>query len=129
MDAILSEVLVKVKKQARGCLSPEMCVQAVKASVQLPFTEGILKERELFNLLLTSGQAKALQYAFFAQRAAQKWTTPSGASWKTASAQPIRKVAVIGKLVRSIMLASMANASLNELEWYGFSQECWERKQ
>uniref|UniRef100_A0A8C3TDB7 Peroxisomal bifunctional enzyme n=1 Tax=Chelydra serpentina TaxID=8475 RepID=A0A8C3TDB7_CHESE len=120
MDAILSEALVKVKKQARGCLSPEMCVQAVKASVQLPFPEGIWKERELFNLLLTSGQAKALQYAFFAQRAAQKWTTPSGASWKTVSAQPIRKVAVIGLgtmgrgIVTSLVKAKMSVVALEQ---------------
>uniref|UniRef100_A0A8D0HKQ8 Peroxisomal bifunctional enzyme n=1 Tax=Sphenodon punctatus TaxID=8508 RepID=A0A8D0HKQ8_SPHPU len=96
MEAFLDEALVKVKKRARGCLSPEMCVQAVKASVQLPFAQGMRRERELFHILLTSGQAKALQYAFFAQRAVGKWTTPTGASWRTAAAQPIHKAAVIG---------------------------------
>lgn len=97
MEAILSEALVKVKRKARGRLSPEMCIQAIKAAVQLPFAEGVQKERELFKFLLGSGQAKAQQYAFFAERSVQKWTTPSGTSWKTASAQPIRKAAVIGK--------------------------------
>ncbi|XP_058044392.1 peroxisomal bifunctional enzyme isoform X2 [Ahaetulla prasina] len=96
MEAFLYEALLKVKKQAPGCLSPEMCFRAVEASVYLPFAEGIRKEKELFLLLLTSGQAKALQYAFFAQRISEKWMLPSGASWKTASPQPIRKAAVIG---------------------------------
>ncbi|XP_063162934.1 peroxisomal bifunctional enzyme [Candoia aspera] len=96
MEAILHEAFLKMKKQARGCLSPEMCFQAVEASVYLPFAEGIHKEKELFLFLLTSGQAKALQYAFFAQRVAEKWLLPNGASWKTASPQPIRKAAVIG---------------------------------
>ncbi|XP_007420691.1 peroxisomal bifunctional enzyme isoform X1 [Python bivittatus] len=96
MEAILYEAFLKVKKQARGCLSPEMCFRAVEASVYLPFAEGIHKEKELFLFLLTSGQAKALQYAFFAQRVAEKWSLPSGASWKTTSPQPIRKAAVIG---------------------------------
>uniref|UniRef100_A0A8C8S8X1 Peroxisomal bifunctional enzyme n=1 Tax=Pelusios castaneus TaxID=367368 RepID=A0A8C8S8X1_9SAUR len=120
IDAILNEALVKVKKQARGCLSLEMCVQAVKASVQLPFTEGIQKERELFKFLMTSGQAKALQYAFFAQRAVKKWTTPSGASWKTASAQPIQKVAVIGLgtmgrgIVTSLVKAKISVVALEQ---------------
>ncbi|XP_062438705.1 peroxisomal bifunctional enzyme [Rhea pennata] len=95
-EAVLSEALAKVKKQARGCLAPELCVRAVKAAAELPFAEGVRKERELFNVLLTSGQAQALQYAFFAERAVEKWTTPSGASWKNASPQPIRKAAVIG---------------------------------
>ncbi|KAM6258100.1 peroxisomal bifunctional enzyme isoform 2-T2 [Porphyrio hochstetteri] len=96
MEAFLSEALLKVRKQARGCLAPELCFQAVRAATEQPFTEGVQKERELFNILLTSGQAQALQYAFFAERAVQKWTTPSGASWNSASPQPIRKAAVIG---------------------------------
>ncbi|NXS68035.1 ECHP enzyme, partial [Pandion haliaetus] len=96
MEAFLSEALVKVKKQAHGCLAPELCFQAVKAATEQPFADGVRKERELFNILLTSGQAQALQYAFFAERAVRKWTTPSGASWKSASPQPICKAAVIG---------------------------------
>ncbi|NXV81009.1 ECHP enzyme, partial [Atlantisia rogersi] len=96
MESFLSEALLKVRKQARGCLAPELCFQAVKAATELPFPEGVRKERELFNILLTSGQAQALQYAFFAERAVQKWTTPSGASWTSASPQPVRKAAVIG---------------------------------
>ncbi|NXT78024.1 ECHP enzyme, partial [Zapornia atra] len=96
MEAFLSEALLKVRKQARGCLAPELCFQAVKAATEQPFPEGVRKERELFNILLTSGQAQALQYAFFAERAVQKWTTPSRASWTSASPQPVRKAAVIG---------------------------------
>ncbi|XP_032081872.1 peroxisomal bifunctional enzyme [Thamnophis elegans] len=96
MEAFLHEALLKVKKQAPGCLSPEMCFRAVEASVYLPFAEGIRKEKELFLLLLTSDQAKALQYAFFAERISKKWMLPNGASWKTVSPQPIRKAAVIG---------------------------------
>ncbi|XP_069647932.1 peroxisomal bifunctional enzyme isoform X4 [Haliaeetus albicilla] len=96
MEAFLSEALVKVKKQGHGCLAPELCFQAVKAATEQPFAVGVQKEQELFNILLTSGQAQALQYAFFAERAVQKWTTPSGASWKTASPQPMCKAAVIG---------------------------------
>uniref|UniRef100_A0A8B9SG05 Peroxisomal bifunctional enzyme n=1 Tax=Anas platyrhynchos TaxID=8839 RepID=A0A8B9SG05_ANAPL len=82
MEAFLSEALMKVKKQAQGCLAPELCFQAVKAATEKPFADGVRKERELFNILLTSGQAQALQYAFFAERAVQRWTTPTGASWK-----------------------------------------------
>ncbi|KFO91261.1 Peroxisomal bifunctional enzyme, partial [Buceros rhinoceros silvestris] len=96
MEAFLREALVKVKKQAQGCLAPELCFQAVKAATEQPFADGVRKEQELFRILMTSGQAPALQYAFFAERAVQKWTTPRGASWKSASPQPIHKAAVIG---------------------------------
>ncbi|NXO00711.1 ECHP enzyme, partial [Rhinopomastus cyanomelas] len=96
MEAFLSEAAVKVKKRARGCLAPELCFQAVRAATERPFAAGVKKEQELFGVLLTSGQARALQYAFFAERAVRRWTTPSGASWRSASPQPIRKAAVIG---------------------------------
>ncbi|XP_043931819.1 peroxisomal bifunctional enzyme isoform X1 [Protopterus annectens] len=95
LEAILDEATKKIKKQARGALSPLVCIQAVRMATQLPFSEGMKKERELFNTLVTSGQASALRYAFFAQRAVEKWTTPSG-NWKTAVALPIHTAAVIG---------------------------------
>ncbi|NXC51869.1 ECHP enzyme, partial [Aleadryas rufinucha] len=95
-DAFLREALVKVKKQARGCLAPELCCRAVQAAAERPFAEGVRRERELFRLLLTSGQARALQYAFFAERAVRRWAAPGGASWSSAAPQPVRSAAVIG---------------------------------
>lgn len=120
MEAFLSEALVKVKKQAHGCLAPELCFQAVKAATEQPFADGVRKERELFNVLLTSGQAQALQYAFFAERAVQKWTTPSGASWKSASPQPIHKAAVIGKGMKKLLWLLTAQLTA-ELKGSGMS--------
>nr|XP_008104624.1 PREDICTED: peroxisomal bifunctional enzyme [Anolis carolinensis] len=96
MEAFLDEARLKVKKRANGQLSPQMCFEAVRASVYLPFAEGIQKEKQLFMYLLSSGQSKALQYAFFAQRAMEKWVLPNGASWGTADPQPVKKAAVIG---------------------------------
>ncbi|XP_066050252.1 peroxisomal bifunctional enzyme [Chamaea fasciata] len=96
MDAFLREALVKVKKQARGFLAPELCFQAVQAATDRPFAEGVRRERELFQVLLTSGQAQALRYAFFAERAVHRWATPGGASWSSAAPQPVRSAAVIG---------------------------------
>ncbi|KAM6160628.1 peroxisomal bifunctional enzyme [Erethizon dorsatum] len=96
MDTIFREAFEKVRKQYPGCLAPETCVRSVQASVKYPYEEGIKKERELFQYLRQSGQARALQYAFFAERSAPKWSTPSGASWKTATARPISSVGILG---------------------------------
>ncbi|NWS22503.1 ECHP enzyme, partial [Pachyramphus minor] len=96
MEAFLSEARVRVKKQAQGCLAPDLCFQAVRAATQMPFADGVRREQELFLVLLSSGQARALQYAFLAERAVQRWTTPGGASWSSATPQPIRSAAVIG---------------------------------
>lgn len=97
MEAFLSDALVKLKKQARGCLAPELCFQAVRACTQQPFAAGVRRERELFGVLLGSGQARALQYLFFAERAMHRWATATGASWQRAAPQPVRTAAVIGK--------------------------------
>ncbi|XP_066097290.1 peroxisomal bifunctional enzyme [Saccopteryx bilineata] len=96
MDSIFSEAFLKMRKQYPGCLSQETCVRAVQAAVQYPYEVGIKKEEELFLYLRQSGQARALQYAFFAERNASKWSVPSGASWKTASSRPISSVGVLG---------------------------------
>ena len=49
-----------------------MCIKAVMASVEGTFADGVAKEQQYGAVLFTSGQAQALQHAFFAQRAATK---------------------------------------------------------
>ncbi|XP_074120360.1 peroxisomal bifunctional enzyme [Sminthopsis crassicaudata] len=96
MDTIFQETLLRMKKQYPGCISREACVQAVRNAVQYSYSEGSEREKELFQYLLNLGQAQALQYAFFAERTVRKWSTPSGASWKTSSGKPISSAAVVG---------------------------------
>ncbi|KAM4889402.1 LOW QUALITY PROTEIN: peroxisomal bifunctional enzyme-like [Thomomys bottae] len=96
MDAIFTEAFAKMQKQHPGLLAPETCVRAVQASVKYPYEVGIKEEQKLFQYLLQSGQSRALQYAFFAERNVSKWSTPSGASWKTAAGRPISSVGVLG---------------------------------
>lgn len=48
------------------------CVQAVRSSAELSYEEGMKRERDLFLQLGQSGQSKAQQYAFFAERAVTK---------------------------------------------------------
>jgi 3-hydroxyacyl-CoA dehydrogenase len=59
-----------VKKRARGQLSPLRCVDAVEAAANLPFEQGLKREREIFHELVTSTQSRALVHAFFAEREA-----------------------------------------------------------
>lgn len=47
-----------------------MAIKAVMASLSGSFEQGLDAELNLMITLATSGQAKALQYAFFAQRVA-----------------------------------------------------------
>ncbi|KAK2839701.1 hypothetical protein Q5P01_013441 [Channa striata] len=96
LDALFEDVMQKVRQSARGAIAPIACVQAVRAAATLPYTRGMEREKELMATLFTSGQARALQYNFFAQRAVGKWRMPSGARWDTSTPRPVHKVAVIG---------------------------------
>ncbi|KAI3356176.1 hypothetical protein L3Q82_017431, partial [Scortum barcoo] len=86
----------KVRQRARGAIAPVACVQAVRAAATLPYPQGMEREKELMATLFTSGQARALQYCFFAQRAVGKWSMPSGSRWDTSKPRPVHKAAVIG---------------------------------
>lgn len=96
LDALFEGVMQKVRQTARGAIAPVACVQAVRAAATLPYTQGMEREQELMATLFNSGQARALQYCFFAQRAVGRWSMPSGARWDTSKPRPIRKAAVIG---------------------------------
>ncbi len=81
-----------VRKRARGQESPLRCIDAVEAAVNLPFDQGLKREREIFEELVTSTQARALIHAFFAEREAMNIPdvpadTPT---------RPIKSAAVIG---------------------------------
>ncbi len=82
----------EVKKQARGLPAPLKCVDAVEASVMLPFDDGMALERGAFIELVQSDESKALRHAFFAERAAAKIPDVP----ETTATRPIRTVAIIG---------------------------------
>jgi 3-hydroxyacyl-CoA dehydrogenase len=69
---ILARWESSVSKRARGQTSPLVALESVKNAVQLPFAEGLKKERELFLACMGSAQSKALRHIFFAERAAAK---------------------------------------------------------
>jgi len=89
---IFAEFRKSVARQTRGFRAPENCIKAVEAAVNLPFAEGLKRERELFVELLNSPESKAQRYFFFAEREAAK--IPDVAA--DTPAKEIKKAAVIG---------------------------------
>jgi 3-hydroxyacyl-CoA dehydrogenase len=71
--------------------APRVVIDAVAAAATLPFEQGCARERELFFQCARSEQAKALIYAFFAERAVAKVPgLPSEAP------PPVKTVAIVG---------------------------------
>jgi 3-hydroxyacyl-CoA dehydrogenase len=61
-----------IARRARNQKAPYNCILAVEAAATLPFDEGMKREQELFEELVNADEAKALRYAFFAEREVAK---------------------------------------------------------
>lgn len=81
-----------IARKARNQKAPYHCIACVEASVTQPFDEGIATERRLFSELENADEAKALRYAFFAEREVAKIP---GAP-KDFKAPKIKTAAVVG---------------------------------
>jgi 3-hydroxyacyl-CoA dehydrogenase len=69
---ILDGARRQAEKRAPGVIAPQRCIDAVAAALELPFDEGIARERELFAQLMASDQSRSLRHVFFAERRAAK---------------------------------------------------------
>ncbi|XP_034160500.1 peroxisomal bifunctional enzyme isoform X2 [Pangasianodon hypophthalmus] len=96
VDGVCDAALAQVKQRSRGAMAPVACVQAVRAAAMLPYSKGMERERQLMDTLFRSGQAQAMQYAFFAQRNAGKWSLPNGSQWNNTRARDVQRAGVIG---------------------------------
>jgi 3-hydroxyacyl-CoA dehydrogenase len=78
-------------KKSRGLFSPLKIIECVQAAVQLPFDDGMARERALFMECLDSPQRAGLIHAFFAEREVVK--VPEA---QAAQPRPVGSIAVIG---------------------------------
>jgi len=69
---LFKETEKAIARRARGFKAPWNIIKCVQAACELPFDEGMKRERELFMELLTSSESAAQRYYFFAEREAAK---------------------------------------------------------
>lgn len=79
-------------RRFRGFKAPGNIVRAIENAVDLPFAEGLKRERELFSELVEGPQSAAQRHVFFAERQAAKI---EGLASDTPT-RPIEMVGVIG---------------------------------
>ena len=92
-DAGMFDAMRKsIAKKARNQQAPYHCIACVEAAVSQPFDEGVATEQRLFKELENADEAKALRYAFFAEREVAKIP---GAP-KDFKPQGVKSAAVIG---------------------------------
>ena len=71
-SALFEAARKAIARRARNQRAPYACIEAVEAASTLPFDEGCTLERKLFDQQVVSDEAKALRYAFFAEREVAK---------------------------------------------------------
>jgi len=90
--ALLANARVGAAKSNRGQISPQRVIDCVENAATLPFERALGETIRTINELIPSEQAKALRYAFFAEREAGK--IPDIDS--TIKPRPVRNAVVIG---------------------------------
>jgi len=99
-DAVYADVL----KKSRGQLSPAVAVRGIQAACELPFDEGMKRERALFMELMATDQRQGLIHAFFGERAVGKLPELDGVT--------PREVHHVGVIGGGTMGAGIATAAL-----------------
>ncbi|TPQ38237.1 3-hydroxyacyl-CoA dehydrogenase NAD-binding domain-containing protein [Cupriavidus pinatubonensis] len=91
LAAIVADARKAETKNGQLLPAKDRAIACVEAAVRLPFDEGIAFEEKAFAALENSDEAKALRYAFFAEREARKVPDVD-----LSSVPPIRSAAIIG---------------------------------
>jgi len=94
IEATLDRIEDRLRDAPDGLHSagPPASVEAVAASIKLPFDAGMRKERDIFLALMMTPESKALRHVFMAERAASKIPDVP----EDTPQRKIEKVAVIG---------------------------------
>ncbi len=79
-------------RKFRGFEAPEKCIEAVQASVDMPFDAGIKHERDLFVKLMMGAQSAAQRHVFFSERQAARIPDVP----EDTETLPVKSVGVIG---------------------------------
>jgi 3-hydroxyacyl-CoA dehydrogenase len=110
LPAMVAAAHELARKVRRNQHAPAAAIAAVEAAATMSFDEGCRKERDLFYELIKSGQAKAMIYAFFAERAVAK--VPGIP--KDLPVAPVTTVAIVGAGTMGGGIAmACANAGIN----------------
>ncbi|HET9629728.1 MAG TPA: 3-hydroxyacyl-CoA dehydrogenase NAD-binding domain-containing protein [Novosphingobium sp.] len=91
-QSLFDEFRRKNARANRGFRAPENIIKAIEAAVELPFEQGIKRERELFEELHDSVESAAQRYYFFAERQTAKIPDVPADTPRL----PIKAVGVIG---------------------------------
>ncbi|MCP5328123.1 MAG: 3-hydroxyacyl-CoA dehydrogenase NAD-binding domain-containing protein [Steroidobacteraceae bacterium] len=92
LEALLQFARNTVRTAFKEYPAPLAIIDAVQAAAKLPFEQGMVEERRMFEPLMASPVSKALRHIFFAERAAQR---VEGLPPKTPARQ-LESVAIIG---------------------------------
>ena len=110
-DAVYAAVL----KKGRGQISAATAVRGIQAACELPFAEGMKRERELFMDLMNSDQRQGMIHAFFSERAVGKLPELKGVEPRDLTAIGVIGGGTMGAGIATSALLSGLNVTMLEM--------------
>ena len=108
------DVYEQTLKKGRGQLSPAQSVRAVQASSELPFSEGLKAEREMFWQLMQTDQRQGMIHSFFSERAVSNLPELKGVEPRQISHAAVVGGGTMGAGIATALLLSGLNVTLIE---------------
>ena len=69
---LIAQARTRLEKKTRGETAPQRILDCLEAAGELPFADGLAREREEFSACMADPQSAAMRHMFFAERAAAK---------------------------------------------------------
>ena len=89
---LIAEARIRLEKKTRGETAPQRILDCLEAAGELPFADGLAREREEFTACMADPQSAAMRHMFFAERAAAKIDGLDS----SAKPLPVNAVGIIG---------------------------------
>jgi 3-hydroxyacyl-CoA dehydrogenase len=123
LAALFDDARKSLKRKSRHLVAPQKALALVEAGATRSFEEGLALEQEFLKELENADEAKALRYAFFAEREAAKIPGASG----IAQPAPVRSAAIVGGGTMGGGIAMAFADSGVEVKVLDMSQEALDR--
>ncbi|MDR6860917.1 3-hydroxyacyl-CoA dehydrogenase NAD-binding domain-containing protein [Variovorax guangxiensis] len=123
LAALFEAARKSLSRKSRHLKAPLHALALVEAATSMSFDDGVALEQKLFEELENTDEAKALRYAFFAEREAAKIPGTSG----LAQPEPVRSAAIVGGGTMGGGIAMAFADSGIEVKVLDMSQEALER--
>lgn len=122
IDYWLPQFKIELERKSRGQLSPLKALEAISIANYVSLSEGLKREREIFQACMTNDQRKGLIHTFFAEREVAKLP-----QYKDIEPLPIKSVGILGAGTMGIGISIAFASKGYEVSLFDINTEALEK--